>query len=383
MALLFIYVHLVYCNPAANAGNCMGYPATRPSGYPKMPLTDAKIRNLKPTDRLMRILDARGLYLEIPPAGTGSPRWRVRYRFARKEQMLSVGVYPAVSLKQAREARDGIREQLRKGIDPAASRKAVQAAAAGVETFHVIALEWHTRQTRTWSVDHAERVKAMLENDLFPWLGLKTLNEIEPPELLAVLRRIESRGAIETAHRALQHCGRILAYGIATGRCIRNPAADLRGALTPYRTEHFPTLLDPQTIGALLGDIDGYQGSFITRCALQLAPLVFVRPGELRQAEWSEFNLEAQTWRIPASKMKMRAPHLVPLSRQAVAILTALHPLTGHGRYLFPGLRTAERPMSENTVNGALRRLGYSQDQFTGHGFRAMASSLLHEQGFN
>lgn len=347
-----------------------------------MPLTDAKIRSLKPRDRLFRVADEKGLCLEIPPEGQGSLRWRVRYRFAQKGRMLSVGIYPEVSLKQARQACDEIRQQLRNGIDPSTARKAIQAASAGLETFEVITREWHGRQMKAWSPDHADRVLRLMENDLFPWVGQRNLADIQPPELLAVLRRIEARGAIETAHRALQHCSAVFRYGIATGRAVRDPAVDLRGALTPYRMTHFPTITDPKAIGELLHDLDGYQGSFITRCALQLAPLVFVRPGELRQAEWREFDLDGQEWRIPGPKMKMRDEHLVPLSRQAVALLSELHPLTSSGRYLFPGLRTAERPMSENTINGALRRLGYDQTQFTGHGFRSMASTLLHEQGF-
>lgn len=220
-----------------------------------------------------------------PPAGEGSLRWRVRYRFAQRQQMLSLGVYPEVTLKQAREARDEIRQQLRNGIDPSAARKAAQAAAAGVDTFDAIAREWHRRQSKTWSAAHADHVLRLMENDLFPWIGQRTLADIQPPELLAVLRRIEARGAIETAHRALQHCSGVFRYGIATGRGIWDSAAALRGALTPYRTAHFPTITDSKAIGALLRDLDGYQGSFITRCALQLAPLVFVRPGELRQAE--------------------------------------------------------------------------------------------------
>lgn len=221
-----------------------------------------------------------------------------------------------------------------------------------------------------------------LEADLFPWIGARPTDAINAPELLQALRRIQARGALETAHRALQTCSQIFRYAVATGRAIRDPAADLRGALPPVRVQHFPAITEPTAIGRLLCDLNGYQGSFVTRCALQLAPRLFVRPGELRKAEWLEFNLDAAEWRIPAAKMKMRQEHIVPLSRQAVAILRELQPLTGQGRYLFPGLRTADRPMSENTINGALRRLGYEQVQTTRHGFRSMASTLLNEQGW-
>lgn len=218
---------------------------------------------------------------------------------------------------------------------------------------------------------------------MLPWLGKRPVQELEAPELLACLRRIQARGALETAHRALQTLSLVFRYGVATGRAQRDPAADLRGALPPVRVKHFAAITDPKTIGALLRDLDGYEGSFVTRCALQLAPLLFVRPGELRQAEWPEFDLDSAEWRIPAHKMKMRHAHIVPLSTQALAILRELQALTGRGRYLFPGLRTADRPMSENAVNAGLRRLGYDQTQMTGHGFRSMASTLLNEMGWH
>ncbi|MCG9033250.1 tyrosine-type recombinase/integrase [Laribacter hongkongensis] len=221
------------------------------------------------------------------------------------------------------------------------------------------------------------------ERDVFPWLGSRPVAEIDAPALLAVLRRIESRGAIETAHRAMQSAGQVFRYAIATGRAQRNPAADLVGALAPAIKQSFPTITDPTRIAELLRAIDGYQGTLPTLCALRLAPLVFVRPGELRKAEWSEIDLDGSTWIIPAERMKMREKHVVPLSKQAVAILRELHPLTGDGRYVFPGARTNGRPMSENTINAALRRLGYDKDTMTGHGFRHMASTLLNEQGWN
>lgn len=349
-------------------------------------LTDAALKSLKPADRPYKRHDEKGLFLIVKP--NGSKLWRFRYQLAGKTKELSAGgPYPETSLKAARAIRDEFRRQLRNGIDPSTARKTRQAGAvlqatAALETFERIAREWHERQSSAWSTDHANRVLRRLERDLFPWIGSRPLKDILAPELLAVLRRIEARGVIETAHRALSDCSSIFRYGIATGRAERDPAADLRGALSPVKTTHFPAITRPEAIGELLRDLDGYEGQFVTRCALQLAPLLFVRPGELRQAEWREFDLNAAEWRIPAARMKMRDEHIVPLARQALAILSDLQALTGTGRYLFPGLRTAARPMSENTVNAALRRLGYDKTEMCGHGFRSMASTILHEQGF-
>lgn len=346
-----------------------------------MPLNDAAIKAAKPADKPKKLFDEKGLFLLVKP--TGAKLWRVKYRFAGKEQLLGLGAYPEVSLKQAREKRQKIREQVAAGIDPSAARQAAKAALAGEGSFEVLAREWYQQFSPGWTPEHAGRVWRRLEADLFPWLGKRPVKELEAPELLACLRRIQARGALESAHRALQTLSQAFRYAVATGRAVRDPTADLRGALPPVRVKHFPAITDPKTIGGLLRDLDGYKGSFVTRCALQLAPLLFVRPGELRQAEWPEFDLGAAEWRIPAHKMKMRHAHIVPLSRQAVAILQELHALTGRGRYLFPGLRTADRPMSENTVNAALRRLGYDQSQMTGHGFRSMASTLLNEMGWH
>lgn len=349
-------------------------------------LTDAALKSLKPADRPYKRHDEKGLFLIVKP--NGSKLWRFRYQLARKTKELSAGgPYPETSLKEARAIRDEFRRQLRNGIDPSAARKTRQADAAiqaafTQETFERIAREWHERQATAWSIDHAARVLRRLESDVFPWIGPRPLKDIPAPELLAVLRRIEARGVIETAHRTLSDCSNIFRYGIATGRAERDPAADLRGALSPVKTTHFPAITRPEAIGELLRDLDGYEGQFVTRCALQLAPLLFVRPSELRQAEWREFDLNTAEWRIPAARMKMGDEHIVPLAWQALAILSDLHALTGSGRYLFPGLRTADRPMSENTVNAALRRLGYDKAEMCGHGFRSMASTLLHEQGF-
>lgn len=292
-----------------------------------------------------------------------------------------MGVYPAVGLKQARDKRDAARKQLAAGIDPGLARKAERSADA--DSFEAVAREWHAKRAQGWAPGHAGKVLGRLEREVFPWVGARPAGEVKAPELLAVLRRIETRGALELAHRAHQICGQVFRYAIATGRAERNPATDIRGALPPAKQRHHAAITDPKDIGALLRAIDGYRGSFVTQCALRLAPLTFVRPGELRKAEWLEFDLDAAEWRIPAERMKMRATHIVPLSRQAVEVLRELYPLTGSGRYVFPSERTRDRPMSENTVNAGLRRMGYAKDEMTGHGFRSMASTLLNEQGWH
>lgn len=347
-------------------------------------LTDTACKNAKPRDKAYKLSDEKGLYLEITP--NGSKYFRLKYRFGGKEKRLAFGVYPETSLKEAREKRDEARKHLAQGIDPGEQRKAMKAAqVADVETFEVVAREWHAKFSPTWMAEHAERILSRFQRDVFPWIGTRPIREITAPELLTVLRRIESRGALDTAHRAHQNCGQIFRYAVATGRAERDPCGDLRGALPPTKDKHHASIIDPQSIGSLLRAIDGYQGAFVTKCAMRLAPLVFVRPGELRGAEWSEIDLDKAEWRIPAAKMKMRDPHIVPLSTQAVAILQEIQPLTGRGRYVFPSARTpnGDRCMSENAVLAALRRLGYSKDEMTGHGFRSMASTLLNEQGWH
>jgi len=250
-------------------------------------------------------------------------------------------------------------------------------------SFEIVAREWFMGRVHNWKENHSSKIITRLEKDIFPWLGTCPVGEITAPELLTAIRRIESRGALETAHRTLSYCGQIFRYSIATGRATRDTAADLRGALPPVKEKHHASITDPKLIGKLLHNIDGYQGSFVTRCALQISPLVFLRPGELRKAEWVEIDLDKAEWRIPAARMKMNAVHIVPLASQTIAILREIHPLTGLGKYIFPGARTGSRPMSENAVLGALRRMGYSNEEMTGHGFRSMASTLLNELGFN
>jgi integrase len=352
-------------------------------GVAPMRLSTAKIQNSPPQKKTVRLFDGRGLYLEIAP--TGSRWWRFKYRFAGKEKRISLGVYPDVGLKKARDRRDEMRRLVADGIDPSAARKQekLMALDAALNTFEAVAREWFEKHSPNWEASYSKKLLARLEANIFPWLGHRPIRDIKAPELLSVLRRVESRGVLETAHRLMNYCGNIYRYAVATGRTERDISADLRGALPPSTPWHHASVTEPEGVAALLRAIDGYRGSNVTRYALQLAPLVFVRPGELRKAEWIEIDLEAGEWRIPAERMKMKAKHIVPLSIQAVAILRALQPLTGKGRYVFPGARSRERCMSENTVNGGLRRLGWSSSEMTGHGFRSMASTLLNEQGWN
>lgn len=345
-----------------------------------MALTVTQITRAKPRQKPYKLFDGRGLYLEVAPGG--GRWWRLKYRIAGIEKRVSLGVFPDVSLKNARDRCEAARKEIAEGIDPSAARKA--RASAQADSFEAVAREWLDKHTPRWADTHGDKIRRRLESDLFPWLGRKPIAEIRAPLLLQTLRRIENRGALETAHRALQNCGQIFRFAVATGRAERDVAADLRGALPPVQERHHASLTDPKEIGGLLRAIDTYEGSFVTRCALRLAPLLFVRPGELRQAEWTEFDLGKKAeWRIPAARMKSREQHLVPLAPQALAILRELQPLTGSGRLVFPGVRSRTRPMSENTINAALRRLGYSKEQMTGHGFRSIASTLLNEQGWH
>jgi len=346
-------------------------------------LSKLLIEKTKHGSKTIRLWDGRGMYLEISPRG--GKWWRLKYWFDGRERRMSLGVYPDVSLADAREKREEARRKVAAGIDPAELRKAE--AIALVESiensFEAIAREWFGLFSRPWVAGHADKIIRRLELNVFPWIGTRPVKAITAPELLAVLRRMESRGANETAHRALQVCGRVFRFAVATGRAERDPSRDLSGALAPTKEKHLASITDPQEVGALLRAINAYDGSWITRCALRLAPLVFVRPGELRAAQWSEFDFENSEWRIPATRMKMRVQHIVPLSTQAIAILRDLQPLTGRFALAFPGVRSRFRPMSENTITAALRRMGYSGQDMIGHGFRSMASTLLNEQGWN
>lgn len=344
-----------------------------------MPLSDTAIRNAKPGDKPQKLADGGGLYLLLNP--NGSRWWRLKYRAGGKEKLLSLGTYPATGLKDARDKRDAARKLLAAGVDPGEQRKAAKAAGEerAANSFEAVAREWHAKQSATWVELHASRIMLRMENDIFPWLGSRPIADIAAKEFLATVNRIVDRGAVESAHRVLQNCGQVMRYAIATGRAERNPVADLKGALPPVKQTHLAAITDPHAIGGLLRAMDAYQGSLVTKCALRLAPLLFVRPGELRQAEWAEFDLDGAQWNIPAEKMKMREPHLVPLAPQAVAILRELQALTGGGRYVFPSARSPQRPMSNNAVLSALRRMGYGTDEMSGHGFRAMARTVLDE----
>jgi len=343
-----------------------------------MPMTDTKARNAKPKNKQFKLFDSDGLFMLVSPAG--GKWWRFKYRFGGKEKLMSLGTYPEVSLSQARERRDAARKQVADGIDPSQARKALKAARVQDEsTFEVVAREWHIKFSQRWTPGHAAMILRRLELNVFPWIGARPIFNIKAPELLTVLRRIESRGALETAHRVKIICGQVFRYAIATGRAERDLTADLRGALPPAKHKHHSAITDPEKVAGLLRAIDGYQGSFVIKCALRLAPLLFVRPGELRHAEWVEIDLDAAEWNIPAEKMKTSQAHLVPLARQSVEILRELYPLTGAGRYVFPSPRTSKRPMSDNAVLSALRRMGFEKEEMSGHGFRAMARTILDE----
>jgi integrase len=335
-------------------------------------LTTVEVKAAKPKNKPYRLFDAGGLYLEVQT--TGARYWRWKYRNAGKERRLSFGVFPEVSIAEARARRDEARALLRAKIDPSAHRQTEKrrAKVAAANSFEAVAREWHSRKTAHLNDEHRERTLRRLERDVFPYIGHRPIGDIEPPELLEVLRKIEGRGAVESAHRARSTCSQVFRYAIQTDRAKRDSSADLRGAIAAPQRSNFAAVVDPNQIGPLLRAIHGYQGAPETVAALR----------ELRSAEWVEFDLDAAEWRLPAEKMKSNAPHIVPLSRQAVELLRGLAPLTGRGRYLFPSVRGRDRPMSENTINAALRRLGYSSEEMTGHGFRAMASTSLHELGW-
>ncbi len=342
------------------------------------PLNEVKVRNAKIKPKEYKIFDGGGLFLAITP--TGGKLWRMKYRFQDKERLLALGAYPEIGLADARQRREDARKLLANDLDPGAVKKAQkQAQTEKTETFEVIAREWIAKFTPQWSETHAKTTMGRLEHDLFPWLGNRPIKDIKAPELLAVLRRAEGRGAVELAHRLRTIAGQVMRYAVATGRAERDPSGDLKGALPQPASRHFAALTEPKEVANLLRAIDAYHGGLIVKCALQIAPLLFVRPGELRRMEWSEINLDEAVWHIPAEKMKTKVAHVVPLSHQAVGILREIRPVTGNGKYVFPSIRSTVRPMSENTINVTLRTIGYSNEQMTGHGFRAMARTILDE----
>lgn len=344
-----------------------------------MALASVKVISAKPKDKDYKLFDGDGLFLMVTTKG--GKYWRFKYRFNGKEKLLALGTYPERSLSDARQDRDAARRQIAAGIDPSLARKAQRSARleADANSFEVIAREWFNRFSSDWAPTHSSKIKSRLENDIFPWVGSRPIAEIKAPELLAVIRKIEERGALDTAHRAKMDCGRVFRYAIATGRAERDPAADLKGAIPMPKQGHFASITDPKFVGPLLRAIDDFQCSPVVKCALKLAPLVFVRPGELRKAEWSEIDLNAAEWNIPAEKMKMKVAHLVPLSTQAVQVLAEIKPLTGHSKYVFPNLRSPLRPMSDVAILAALRRMGFDKDEISVHGFRAMARTILDE----
>ena len=347
--------------------------------YSQMPLTDIAIKKVAPRDKPFRLADGKGLALLVHP--NGGKYWQLRYRFAGKGKLLALGVYPDVSLADARARRDDARKLLSNDVDPSEHRKVAKATKveAAANSFRVVGLEWFANQKVKWSDVHADKTLWMLERNLFPWLGDRPISEIKSPELLATLRRIESRGAHDTAQRAKQVAGQVFRYAVATGRAERDPSQDLRGALAAAVKTHLAAIIDPKEVAKLLQAIEGFSGTPTVKAALHLSPLLFCRPGELRHMEWAEINWDEERWEIPAEKMKLRLPHIVPLCAQALQILRELQPLNGRSKYVFPSARGASRPLSENAVRVALRTMGFTNEQMTPHGFRAMARTILDE----
>jgi integrase len=342
-----------------------------------MALTDLKVKSIKPQTKTKKYFDGGGFFLEVTP--TGSKLWRLKYRFQGVEKLISLGKYPEISLKDARNRKEDAKRLVANGINPMDQRREEKAASieSNQNHFEKVAMEWLTKQNKVWADNHSTRISQRLERDVFPYIGKIPVDAITPPDLLKVLHRIEGREAYETAHRTRGNFGQIFRYAIATGRLSSDPSRDLRGALTQVKGDHLPAVTEPKEVAELLRSIDGYRGSPIVSTALKLAPLVFVRPGELRQAEWAHINMETGEWRFAVSKTK--TDHIVPLSRQALEILYEIRPLTGGGRFVFPSARTNDRAMSDNAVLAALRSLGIPSDKMCGHGFRAMARTLLDE----
>jgi integrase len=354
-------------------------------------LTAVAARNARPREVVYRLPAGKGLYLQVMP--TGAKYWRLKYRFAGAQRMIGLGVYPEVSLAAARDARDEARKLLASGMDPSTKRRVDKLAVATsvANSFEAVATAWFSERKPTWAPSYARGIRQRLELNIYPWVGALPIEQVTSGMLMACLQRCVDRGAVETAHRVLNYLVEIYRWAIRYNKATHNVAADLDGALAPAAGTHYPTITDPARMGQLLRAIDGYHGHTVTRLALKLAPLVFTRPAELRKARWSEFDLDAGWWVVPAEKLKMRTekkataePHMVPLARQAVAILRELQPLTrgsGDG-YVFPGARSAQRPISENTVNGALHALGF-KGEIVHHGFRHMASTALNELGWD
>lgn len=385
MAILCLPIFTKIPRQRAIFGGPFGGPSgLKKRGAPKMPLTDVKIRALKPKDKPYKVADEKGLFLLVKP--NGGKYWRLKYRFNNKEKKLSFGVYPDISLADARVKCDEARRLVANESDPGIFKQMTKDAkkTAIQNSFERVAREWLATHLHKWKSNYGAKVLRILEIHIFPWIGHKPITEITSPDLLTVLRRIEEKGRYETAHRAKQNCSLIFLYAIATGVATYDPAHNLRHALKPVVVRHHPSPKDPKEISVLMRSIKTYNGHIPVRYALLLSAYLFGRPGEIRHAEWSEFDLDnLQEWRIPAEKMKMGVMHLVPLATQAIHIIRELHPYTNYSKYLFPSVVSASEPMSDNTINMALHRMGYGRDQMTAHGFRSMASTLLNEQGWN
>jgi integrase len=343
-----------------------------------MKLNDMAVRKAKPEAKPYKMADGGGMYLEVMP--NGSKYWRLKYRFGGKEKRLALGVYPDVTLSLARSRRDDARKLLANEVDPSLVKQQSKRASKenAANSFEAIAREWFAKFSPQWAPSHADKIIRRLENDAFPWIGSKPIADITPPQLLAVIRRTETRGALDTAHRVKQNCGQVFRYAVATGRAERDPSQDLKDAIPSTRKNHFASITDPVEVAELLRAIQGFKGTFVVQCALRLAPMLFVRPGELQHAEWKDIDFDKPEWRYFVTKTKTE--HSVPLATQAVAVLRELQALTGDRQYVFPG-RDPRKPMSDAAVNAALRRMGYdTKTEITGHGFRAMARTILAEE---
>lgn len=340
-------------------------------------LTDNAIKNLKSGDKIFRTFDGNGLYIEVSPSG--GKWWRFKYNFLGKEKRLSLGTYPNISLKQARELRDKYKKMLAQGINPSEERKSQKFISIqnSNNSFESVTREWISKYGKNWAPSHLDKIVRRFEKDIFPFLGKKPISQITALEVLVCVQRIENRGALETAHRALQNCGQVMRYAVVTARVDRDPTVDLKGALPPVQSKHFAAVTDPEQVGELLRSFEGYNGTFTVKCALRLAPLVFVRPVELRTAKWADINFEKNEWSYLATKTKTQ--HIVPLSKQSVDILKEIHPLTGTSPFVFPSGVSFHRPMSDNAILSAMRRLDISKETMCGHGFRAMARTILDE----
>lgn len=346
----------------------------------KYQLTDTAVKAAKPKEdgKPIKLSDGGGLYLFVNEVGK---YWRYNYRHNGKQRTFSIGVYPDINLKTAREKHQGARELLARGIDPSEYKQQAKAEQIAIteNTFEAIALEWFSKFSKDWAESYSIKLMSRFKNDVFPWLGNRPIATIEPPEILKCLKRVEERGALDSAHRIKRNIGQVFRYAVATGRAQRDQTADLKGSLPPTKKTNLAAIIDPLQVGRLMRDIQAYEGHLVTRIALQFSAYLFQRPNEIRSMEWSEIDADKALWSIPANKMKMRQPHLVPLPKQCLDLLEEIRPLTGHRRYVFPSMTDSTKPMSNNTVRQALRRMEYNKEDMTAHGFRAMARTILEE----